>query len=125
MLSDPVGEVVVGQPGLALRAPELGRPREHAEVVVHPVVRAALDRLLRLVLEVVEDRNRRIAGELGAALADQLVSAQIRGGKLVVGRPAYGLRCTPLKVWYAMCPVMFGRSTTACTIARTSGSDVG
>ena len=26
VLSDPVGEVVVGQPGLALRAPELGRP---------------------------------------------------------------------------------------------------
>jgi hypothetical protein len=26
VLSDPVGEVVVGQPRLALRAPELGRP---------------------------------------------------------------------------------------------------
>ena len=75
VVANPIREVVVGEAGLPLRAPELRRPREGAEVVVHPVVCTALDRLLGLVLEVVEDGDGRVPGERGAALADDSVRA--------------------------------------------------
>ena len=87
VLANPVRQVVVGQAGLPLRAPELGRPGEDTEVVVHPVVRAALDRLLRVVLEVVEDRDSRIPRELGAARTDDLVRTQVVRRKVVVRSP--------------------------------------
>src|SRR5204863_440630 len=75
------------QPGLALRAPELRGPREDAEVVVHPVVRAALDRLLRVVLEVMEDRHGGVARQLGPALADDLVRTEVDRREVLIGPP--------------------------------------
>src|SRR5438105_392773 len=62
VLAQPLDEVVPLQTGLPLRAPELGRPGEDAEVVVEPVVRPALDRLFRVVLEVAEDGDGGVAG---------------------------------------------------------------
>src|SRR3989441_7521737 len=76
VLLDPLDVLVVLDPGLALRAPELRRPREDAEVVVEPVVRRALDRLLRLVPELVEDRDRGVPGDLRRLGPDHLVRAQ-------------------------------------------------
>ena len=87
MLAQPLDEVVVGEAGLALRAPELGRPGVHAEVVVDPVVGAALDRLLRVVLEVVEDGDGGVAGQARRLLADQLERAQVAGREVVVVVP--------------------------------------
>src|SRR5207244_12637756 len=87
MLANPVREVVVRDPGLALRAPELGRPREHAEVLVQPFVRAALDRLLRVVLEVVEDRDGRVAGALGGFGTEDRKSTRVVREQVVVGLP--------------------------------------
>src|SRR5260370_30378172 len=84
MVEIPVDELVVGDPGRALCAPELRRPREHTEVLVEPVVRAALDDLLRVVLEVVEDRDGRIAGDLRRLFADPLVRTQVVGRQIVV-----------------------------------------
>ncbi len=54
-------------------------------MVVQPVVRTALDRLLRVVLEVVEDRDRRIAGDLRRLLAEQLVRPQVVRRVVLVG----------------------------------------
>ena len=85
VVTNPLDEAVVGDPRLALRAPELRRPRVDAVVVVEPVVTATLDRLLRVVLEVVEHRDRRIAGELRRLLADQLVGAQVTRRVVLVG----------------------------------------
>jgi hypothetical protein len=79
MLPDPVGEVVVRKTRLPLRAPEFRCPGEDAEVVVHPVVCPALDRLLGVVLEVVEDGHRRISGELRATVAEDLVRTEVLG----------------------------------------------
>src|SRR5215210_6602366 len=64
VILEPFDEAEVLDPGLTLRAPELGRPGKDADVVVEPVMASALDRLLRVVLEVVEDRDGRIAGSL-------------------------------------------------------------
>ena len=69
VLPQPVDEVVVGQPGCALRAPELGHPGVYAQVVVDPVDVAALDDGLRVVLEVVEDGDRRVPRESRGRLA--------------------------------------------------------
>src|SRR2546423_10038433 len=84
MVPDPVGEVVVGETGLPLWAPELRRPREDAEVVVQPVVRASLDGLLRLVLEVVADRDGRITRQLASPLSDQRARAKVGPSGLIV-----------------------------------------
>ncbi len=77
VVAHPVDVLVALDPRLPLRAPELRRPGVDPEVVVQPVVRAALDRLLRVVLEVVEDRDRGISGQLGRLLAEQLVCPQV------------------------------------------------
>src|SRR6266540_4915290 len=81
---EPLDELVVGDPGLALGAPELGRPRKDTVVVVEPVVPAALDLALRVVLEVVEDRDGRVAGALRRLLSKQLVGAEVEGRVVVV-----------------------------------------
>ncbi len=55
-----------------------------ADVVVEPVRRRAGDRRLRVVLELVEDRDRRIAGALRRLGADQLVGAEVGSREVVV-----------------------------------------
>ena len=84
VIADPVDEVVVLEAGRALRAPELGHPRERAEEVVDPVDVAAADDHLRVVLEVVEDRDRRVAGEPRRLLADELERAEVDRREVVV-----------------------------------------
>ena len=84
VILEPFDEAEVLDPGLPLRAPELGRPGEDAEVVVEPVVAPALDRLLRVVLEVVEDRDGRVAGALRRLLAEELVRAQVERRVVIV-----------------------------------------
>ena len=68
----PLDEVVVLDSRLAHRRPDLHGPEELPQVLVDPV-EAAGDHLLRVVLEVVEDRDVGIAGELGALLAEEPV----------------------------------------------------
>ena len=85
MLAIPLDELVLVDAGRALRAPDLHRPREDAEVVVGPVVERAGDDLLRVIAEVVIDRDVRIAGDLGALRAELLVGPQVLGGQRVVG----------------------------------------
>ena len=84
VLAQPVDEVVLREAGRALRAPELGHPRVRAEVVVDPVDVAALDDHLRVVLEVVEDRDRRVAGEARRLLAHELERAEVGHREVVV-----------------------------------------
>src|ERR671911_2039595 len=76
VVAEPLDLLETFDSRLSLRAPELGRPREDAEVVIEPVIGAALDRLLGVVLEVVEDRDRGVARELGRLLAQELVHAE-------------------------------------------------
>ena len=84
VLADPVDEVVVGEAGGALRAPELRHPRVDAEEVVDPVDVAAADDHLRVVLEVVEDRDRRVAGEARRLLAHELERAEVGRREVLV-----------------------------------------
>jgi hypothetical protein len=85
VVEPPVDELHVLDPRGALRAPELGRPRVDAEVVVGPVVRDARDDLLRVVLEVVVHAHRGIPRELCRLLADDLEHAQVERRQVVVG----------------------------------------
>ena len=85
MVAHPLDVLVALDSSLALWAPELCRPGVDPEVVVQPVVRSALDRLLRVVLEVVEDRDRRIAGDFRGLLAEQLVRPQVVRRIVIVG----------------------------------------
>src|SRR5262249_14905697 len=57
MLAIPLDELVVADTGLALRAPDLNGPREHAAVIVHPVVECAGDDFLGVVAEIVKHRD--------------------------------------------------------------------
>ncbi len=66
--------------GLQISTTQLNMP----EVLVDPVERAA-DHLLRVVAEFVEDRDRRIAGELRPLGADLLVVPQVLGMHLGIG----------------------------------------
>ncbi len=84
VLAQPVDEVVLLETGLALRAPELGHPRIGAEVVVDPVDVAALDHHLRVVLEVVEDRDGGIARDACRFLAHELEGAEVGHREVVV-----------------------------------------
>src|SRR5438270_397489 len=60
----------------SLRTPDLDRPGEDAEVIVHPIVEDAGDDLLRMVAEVVEHRDVGVAGDFGALSADLLVGPE-------------------------------------------------
>ena len=84
VLAIPVDELVLVDAGLALRAPELDRPGEQAEVVVQPVVEDAGDHFLGVVAKVVEDRDVRVAGELGALLRRSSGRSKSSAGKVVV-----------------------------------------
>ncbi len=88
VLAVPVDPVVVGDAGLAVRRPQLHGPEQRAEVLVEPVLGAG-DDLLRVVLEIVEDADRRIAGELGAEFAETLVDPQVFGRHVGVGLRAH------------------------------------
>ena len=83
MIAEPVDELVIGDARLAHRRPDLDDPREHAEVLVDPVERAA-DHRFRVIAELVIDGDRRIAGQLGALAPGRLVEPEILGVHLVV-----------------------------------------
>ena len=126
VLLHPLDEAVVLDARLALGAPELGRPREDAEVVVEPVVPAALDRRLRVVAEVVEDRDRRVPGALRGLVAQQLVTRAGRRSESDRRRSSRtGADGRPRTCGRRSGPVMFGRAATASPYARVSGSEKG
>src|SRR4029453_3825939 len=83
MVTEPVDPVLVVDAGFFLRIPDLDGPDVHAEMLVDPVKRTA-DVFAGVVLELVPDRDRRIAGQLFTLLADGLVGPQVLGRQLVV-----------------------------------------
>ena len=87
VIAEPVDPLVIVDTGFLLRIPDLDGPRVHAEVLVDPV-EGARDVLLRVVLELVPDADRRIAGQFLALAAHGLVGPQVFGGQRVVGRMA-------------------------------------
>ncbi len=84
MLAVPLDEVVILDARFLHRRPDLDGPEKLPEVLVDPV-EAARDHLLRVVLEVVEDGDVRIARELGRLLAEELVEPQVLGRHVLVG----------------------------------------
>ena len=103
--------------------PELGGPREHAEVVVRPVVGGAAHRVALVEREVLVDRVDGVAGERRAALAELLVRPHVHRRQRTVAlrdwtdagsrRRRCGTRCS------RRCS---GRAITARTSASISGS---
>ena len=70
-------------PASTFGRPDLDHPEQRAEVLVDPVLGAA-DDVLRVVLEVVPDADRRVAGELRADLAEALDRPQVLRDHVVV-----------------------------------------
>jgi hypothetical protein len=85
----PVDPVVLVDAGFLVGGPDLHRPEQRAQVLVHPVLRAG-DDLLGVVLEVVEGADRRVAGEPGADVGQALDHPQVFGRHVVVGHGAHG-----------------------------------
>ena len=86
MFAIPLDEFVVGDSGLALRAPDLHGPREYASVIVHPIVERPGDDFLGVISEVVEYRDVRITGCLGAFRTNFLIHPQVFDRQRVVGQ---------------------------------------
>ena len=77
MLAIPLDKLVILNPRLLLRAPQLYHPRKHPQVVIHPIVEHARNDLLGVVAKVVVDGNGRVAGDLGALFSDLLIRPQV------------------------------------------------
>src|ERR1700728_349439 len=94
MIAVPVDPFTIVDTGCLLRIPQLQRPREATPVLVDPVERDG-NELIRVVLEVVPDRNRRVSREFLALPALCLVGPQILRDHLVVRLGSQGTQqCT-------------------------------
>ena len=84
VLAKPVDVLVVGDAGLAHRAPDLDRPFVQAEVVVNPVKAAGGD-LFGVVAELFKGADGRVASELSALGALRLEHPQVFGRHIHIG----------------------------------------
>src|SRR5690606_12958901 len=80
----PTIDVVELETGLTPWAPYLDGPPEDPEMVEEPVVERTRDHLVRVVAEVVEHRQRRIASHGSAMGSDPIERALVQSGKVAV-----------------------------------------
>src|SRR5579883_2741627 len=85
MLAVPLDKLALFDARMNLRRPDFARPREDAQMAVHPVVKDARDYLFGMVAEVVIHADRRVARQFGSLRADLLERPQILGWQLIVG----------------------------------------
>ncbi len=88
VLAEPVDPLVALDVGRLVRRPDLDHPEQRAEVLVEPVLRAA-DDFLRVVLELVPDAHRGVAGELLAERGETFEGPQVLGDHVVVAGRAH------------------------------------
>src|SRR6266545_1495425 len=67
------------------RTPKFNRPRKKTQVIIGPVIEAACDDLLRVIFEIVKNRNVRITRELRSLLTDLLIRPQILSWEIIIG----------------------------------------
>ena len=84
MIAEPLNVLVTGDASLAHRAPDLDHPGVRTEHGVEPIL-SARDDFFRVIFELVEHADRRIAGQLLALLALRLEHPQILRRHFVVG----------------------------------------
>ena len=80
----PVYVFIVLDARLALRAPELHRPGEAAQLLIKPVVEYPGDHLFGVIAKVVIDLDVGVAVDLAAPLADLLIGPKVLDGKALV-----------------------------------------